>query len=689
MAEAALDLRVLSRTFEKSNQDFRKAANDNNNNLSRIVKDIAKTFTQQRKDISSIEEAISESINEQQATSAKVDRLANIFGESITLQSQMVVQLKNIASGMNAVNDNIVQMSNAIGNPSNPIQGSLLGTLSGMALGAGVAGMGQEAFNTMTGPGYKPSGGEIASGEKVVSGLMQRGFSKEEAAGLAGNISAESRFNSGVTNQIGAFGLMQWLGSRKKELFSFAQSQGKSPADLNLQLDFIKKELKGGGGETEAFNRAVKESGGDVRRLAYLIGKYVERPADWELAQSRSRREGVAGALYEKTGSSGAPEATKQESAPATPAPQATPAATTPQEQTTAPITTGSSSQGSQASQNPMALSEVMPHGHGPISSSLEVKGGMHGQAFAGGDVHPGVMALASKIQQSISGFNRFTAFNDAYHHRVNPGSKHAQGLAADFTIKDPSRSEEAANQIRQMMQSMGISGRVMNEYTNPSAHATGGHIHVQFDSAQEAEKFRSGKISEPSKEQGKSADTAGKPETKNMVEAPVPPSRPAEYSTTQPATPETATPAAVPTAMPTGMGIDPSAMMGMLGGLGGMGNIGGMLGTAMPMLGGILNALGSSQNMPQMFASTQPTIKSINEAAVQSQAAMEQNFAGEGLPDIPAILDQGIQNMGRQMFASYNNDQDLGWPSWAANIGGWNWGQESKKVKYNMNQIG
>lgn len=685
MAEAALDLRALSRTFEKSNQDFRKAANDNSVNLSRIVKDIAKTFAQQRRDISSIEDAISESVHEQQATSAKVDRLANIFGESISLQSQMVVQLKNIASGMYAVNDNISQMSNSIGSVSNPVQGSLLGILSGMALGAGAAGLGLNAFNAMTGSGYTPSGGEVASGQKVVSGLMQRGFSKEEAAGLAGNISAESTFNSGKTNSRGAFGLMQWLGPRKKELFAFAQSQGKSPADLNIQLDFIKKELKGGGHETEAFNRAVKESGGDVRKLAYLIGKYVERPADWELADSAAKRQGVAAALYEKTGAPTAPEATRQEASPATPAPQATPAATTPQAQTNAPTTTGAA----QTQQNPTALSEVMPHGHGPISSSLEVKGGMHGQAFAGGDVHPGVMALASKIQQSISGFNRFTAFNDAYHHRVNPGSKHAQGLAADFTIKDPSRSEEAANQIRQMMQSMGISGRVMNEYTNPSAHATGGHIHVQFDSAQEAEKFRSGKISEPSKEQGKSADTAGKPETKNMVEAPVPPSRPAEYSTTQPATPETATPAAVPTAMPTGMGIDPSAMMGMLGGLGGMGNIGGMLGTAMPMLGGILNALGSSQNMPQMFASTQPTIKSINEAAVQSQAAMEQNFAGEGLPDIPAILDQGIQNMGRQMFASYNNDQDLGWPSWAANIGGWNWGQESKKVKYNMNQIG
>lgn len=681
MAEAALDLRALSRTFEKSNQDFRKAANDNSNNLSRIVKDIAKTFAQQRRDIASIEDAITESVSEQQATSAKVDRLANIFGESISLQSQMVVQLKNIASGMNAVNDNVVQMSNAIGNPSNPIQGSLLGTLSGMAIGGtagAVAGAGagaimsRQEISEKGGTGYEDSGlNQKQVADMIRKSAISRGIDPETAVAVAKSegLSTYRATGSGAKwgmarePAYGPFQLLvgagtsgpQGLGDRFKAATGIDPATDRSAASIQKQIDYALDEVKRKG-------------------WGQWYGAARSGINNWQ---------GVNIDTSKMTPPEIKTEATKQESAPTTPAPAA-PAQTTP----TAAAAPTTDQQQTQGAQNPTALSEVMHHGHGPISSSLEVKGGMHGQAFSGGEVHPGVMTLASKIQESISGFNRFTAFNDAYHHRVNPGSKHAQGLAADFTIKDPSRSEEAANQIRQMLQSMGVSGRVINEYTNPSAHATGGHLHVQFDSAQEAEKFKSGKVTEPSKEQ-KPTDTAGKPETKNMVEAPVPPSRPAEYSTTQPATPETATPAAVPTAMPTGMGMDPSAMMGMLGGLGGMGNIGGMLGTAMPMLGGILNALGSSQNMPQMFASTQPTIKSINEAAVQSQAAMEQNFAGEGLPDIPAILDQGIQNMGRQMFASYNNDQDLGWPSWAANIGGWNWGQESKKVKYNMNQIG
>lgn len=682
MAEAALDLRALSRTFEKSNQDFRKAANDNSVNLSRIVKDIAKTFAQQRRDISSIEDAISESVHEQQATSAKVDRLANIFGESISLQSQMVVQLKNIASGMYAVNDNISQMSNSIGSVSNPVQGSLLGILSGMALG-GTAGA---AAGYIAGGGGQANYGGSVSGnfwtqekQKYAADYLMKnaGFTPYGAAGAVARMTKEAPEGPAQYSKADGgqhFGIAQWSRSRAGGLFG--------NADFDSQLALYARE-----------SMSSERKAGDLFRSAQTPQQGAEAAMHFERAEGYKESGGKTDVLvnqtpvetvYKNVFGKDSSTATKQESAPTTPAPAA-PAQTTP----TAAAAPTTNQQQTQGTQNPTALSEVMHHGHGPISSSLEVKGGMHGQAFSGGEVHPGVMALASKIQESISGFNRFTAFNDAYHHRVNPGSKHAQGLAADFTIKDPSRSEEAANQIRQMLQSMGISGRVINEYTNPSAHATGGHIHVQFDSAQEAEKFKSGKITEPSKEQGKSADTAGKPETKNMVDAPMPPSRPAEYSTTQSTTPETATPAAIPTAMSTGMGMDPSTMMGMLGGLGGMGNIGGMLGTAMPMLGGILNALGSSQDMPQMFASTQPTIKMINEAAVQSQAAMEQNFAGEGLPDIPAILDQGIQNMGRQMFASYNNDQDLGWPSWAANIGGWNWGQESKKVKYNMNQIG
>lgn len=62
-----------------------------------------------------------------------------------------------------------------------------------------------------------------------------------------GNIAHESGFNPKATNPNGgAFGLVQWLGGRKSGLQSFAKSQGKSASNINVQIDYIIKEIKSG-----------------------------------------------------------------------------------------------------------------------------------------------------------------------------------------------------------------------------------------------------------------------------------------------------------------------------------------------------------------------------------------------------------------------------------------------------------
>ncbi len=120
--------------------------------------------------------------------------------------------------------------------------------------------------------------------------------------------------------------------------------------------------------------------------------------------------------------------------------------------------------------------------------TGLRVKGGMNGQAFAGGQTHPGVMN-AAEFLQSEGKVNRFTAFNDNYHKGTN--SAHARGLAMDFSLKTPAEAAQVAQSIRAELKKRGISGRVIDEYNNPSSRATAGHIHVQFDSAEEAAKFK------------------------------------------------------------------------------------------------------------------------------------------------------------------------------------------------------
>lgn len=77
----------------------------------------------------------------------------------------------------------------------------------------------------------------------IVAGLRQRGFSETQAQGIAAGVEAESRSNYQIVNPTsGAYGIGQWLGSRKRELF---RRYGASPT-LDQQLDFMAWELRGG-----------------------------------------------------------------------------------------------------------------------------------------------------------------------------------------------------------------------------------------------------------------------------------------------------------------------------------------------------------------------------------------------------------------------------------------------------------
>ena len=134
--------------------------------------------------------------------------------------------------------------------------------------------------------------------------------------------------------------------------------------------------------------------------------------------------------------------------------------------------------------------------GKKPTSSKegLNVKGGVSpkSQAFSGGQTKVGTLAMAHAIQSSIPNFQQFTGFNDTFHQKHSPGSKHTKGLAMDFTVASAREADAAVQKVKEMMAEAGISGKVMNEYSNPSRKSTGPHIHVEFDSDSDASKFES-----------------------------------------------------------------------------------------------------------------------------------------------------------------------------------------------------
>ena len=131
----------------------------------------------------------------------------------------------------------------------------------------------------------------------IVTKLQNRGFSLDSACAMAGNIWAESQFDSSSEGSNGAFGLLQWLGDRKKALNSLAVHRKVDTTSEKLQLDFIKIELKDGykiGGEfipnlpkdikdaheyeIDQFNGAMKSD--TIPAKAYSFAKKVERCGD-------------------------------------------------------------------------------------------------------------------------------------------------------------------------------------------------------------------------------------------------------------------------------------------------------------------------------------------------------------------------------------------------------------------------
>lgn len=82
--------------------------------------------------------------------------------------------------------------------------------------------------------------------EKVWKFLKAKGMSDDQAAAIMGNLEQESGLDpTAVNGESGAFGIAQWMGSRKAGLDAFAKKEGKKNTDLDVQLDYLWQEMQG------------------------------------------------------------------------------------------------------------------------------------------------------------------------------------------------------------------------------------------------------------------------------------------------------------------------------------------------------------------------------------------------------------------------------------------------------------
>ena len=111
---------------------------------------------------------------------------------------------------------------------------------------------------------------------KAMSLLIGYGFTKEAAAGMCGNIYKESSWKVHVTNRIGAYGLCQWLGDRKKLLFT---KYGNNPS-FEQQIEYINYEWNHESGARGHKSDLMAAS--SPENAAYIVRKFFERPGEAE-----------------------------------------------------------------------------------------------------------------------------------------------------------------------------------------------------------------------------------------------------------------------------------------------------------------------------------------------------------------------------------------------------------------------
>ncbi len=139
----------------------------------------------------------------------------------------------------------------------------------------------------------------VSHGMKTLQNL---GWSKEQAAGIMGNLYHESGGTlnpaiqeGGVTPGTGGFGIAQWTGKRRKALEDFARGYGTTINDRQMQFAFLNHELQGS--ENKA-GEAIKATS-TVEDATKITSEQFLRPGkpgmENRLTQARKMYEGDGG----------------------------------------------------------------------------------------------------------------------------------------------------------------------------------------------------------------------------------------------------------------------------------------------------------------------------------------------------------------------------------------------------------
>lgn len=185
-------LNSISSTVRKigqENNQFKTAATQQNSSISKFIKDISKLFGSQSKQQSDINNALGDLQQTSSMTSGKVDQTNNLLQESISIQTNMLSELKTMSGALAGLLKSSEQSDGTFFDSMKKFAG-------GAALGAGLLG----ATNMMEGnvPGLfgsgnkDTSGGESLTVKQMVNLAKEAGFTNEQAVVMGAIGAAES-----------------------------------------------------------------------------------------------------------------------------------------------------------------------------------------------------------------------------------------------------------------------------------------------------------------------------------------------------------------------------------------------------------------------------------------------------------------------------------------------------------------
>jgi len=128
--------------------------------------------------------------------------------------------------------------------------------------------------------------------------FINKGLKPYQAVGIIGNLSAESYYDikPDIENSIGAYGIAQWLGVRRKSLEKFATKNKSKVSNINTQLDFMWHEFNTT--EKRAYKKLINSKTPNEAASVFAIN--YERPSTKELEDSMDKRIGYADEFYKK-----------------------------------------------------------------------------------------------------------------------------------------------------------------------------------------------------------------------------------------------------------------------------------------------------------------------------------------------------------------------------------------------------